>query len=65
MSLCEALHGMAIMTEVGAPWPAMGSSPKRGKRGKEEGEGAQLGCSWGAMGRAAMEELVGCSSARP
>jgi hypothetical protein len=56
---------MAVMTEVGAPWPAMGSSPKRGKRGKEEGEGAQLGCSWGTMGRAAMEELVGCSSAHP
>jgi hypothetical protein len=30
----------------------------------EEGEGARLGCSWGTMGRAAMEELGGCSSAR-
>jgi hypothetical protein len=30
----------------------------------EEGEGAWLGCSWGAMGRAAMEEIGGCSSAR-
>jgi hypothetical protein len=35
--------------ELELPWAAMGSSPERGKRGKEEeGEGAQLG---GQLGR--------------
>jgi hypothetical protein len=35
----------------------MGSSPERKGRGKEEGErGRGLGCSWGTMGGAAMEE---------
>jgi hypothetical protein len=40
------------MAGVGAPLPAMGSSPERGKRGKEEGErGAQLGgMAWGGEG---------------
>jgi hypothetical protein len=38
MRLCEALHGRAAMAGVGAPWPAMGSSSERGKRGNDEGE---------------------------
>jgi hypothetical protein len=36
---------------------------ERGEGEGEEGEGVRLGCSWGAMGTAATEELGGCSSA--
>jgi hypothetical protein len=44
------------MGRVGAPWPTMGSSPERGKRGKEEGRGGAArgqhgGLLGGAMGR--------------
>jgi hypothetical protein len=54
----EEKHVCVRLSMGGQPWselefhgPAMGSSPERGKRGKEEGEGGgQLGCSWGAMG---------------
>jgi hypothetical protein len=28
------------MAGVRAPWPVMGSSPERGKRGKDEGRGS-------------------------
>jgi hypothetical protein len=49
MSLCEALHGRADIGRVGAPWSAMGKLAGEGGEGDgEEGEGAQLGCSWGA-----------------
>jgi hypothetical protein len=38
----------AIMAGVGSPWPAMESSPERGKRGKgKRGEEAG-GTTWGA-----------------
>jgi hypothetical protein len=51
MSLCEALHGRRPWPELELHGPAMGSSPEREKRGKEEGErerGAQLGgVAWG------------------
>jgi hypothetical protein len=51
MSLCEAVHGTAAMARVGAPWPAMRSSPERGKRRKEEGErGCRCGAPWGGGG---------------
>jgi hypothetical protein len=44
MALVRALHGRAAMDRVGAPWPVLGSSPRREEReeGKEEG-----GRSWG------------------
>jgi hypothetical protein len=42
-TLGRALHGRAAMARVGAPWSAMGSSPERGKRGKEEGRKEQAG----------------------
>jgi hypothetical protein len=43
------------MAGVGDPWPAMGSSPERARRGKgkREGGGAQV---WGAMGRGRLQE---------
>jgi hypothetical protein len=37
------------MAGVGAPWPAMGSSPERGKRGKGKRERGG-GCGYGAAG---------------
>jgi hypothetical protein len=37
MSLCEALHGR--WPELELPWEPMGSSLKRGERGKQEGRG--------------------------
>jgi hypothetical protein len=37
MSLCETLHGRRKWPELEHHGPAMGSSPERGKRGKEEG----------------------------
>jgi hypothetical protein len=39
MSFCETLHGRQPWLELELPWEPMGSSPERGKRGKEEGEG--------------------------
>jgi hypothetical protein len=41
--------GMVAMAGVGAPWPAMRSSPKRGKRGRRRREG---GAARGGMGAA-------------
>jgi hypothetical protein len=42
MSLVEAFHG-AAMAVVRAPWPAMGSSPERGRSGNGgEGQRARL-----------------------
>jgi hypothetical protein len=41
------------MAGVRAPWPAMGSSPERGKRGNEERErerGRRCGAPWGGRG---------------
>jgi hypothetical protein len=60
--LCEALYGRAGMAEVGAPWPAMGSSPEEKRERGEEATGAASGAGapWGG---APMEELGGCSSA--
>jgi hypothetical protein len=55
----------AAMAGVGAPWEPMGSSPERGKRGKEEGErGAQLGVAMGrvrAVGGGTMGARPCCS----
>jgi hypothetical protein len=50
------------MARVGAPWPARGSSPERGKRGKEEGNsgGATRG-RHGAPRRHQVEGLQRCS----
>jgi hypothetical protein len=41
MALVKAFHGTAAMAGVGAPWPAMGSSPERkgGGRGRGGGRG--------------------------
>jgi hypothetical protein len=58
------------MAGVGAPWPAMGSSPERGKRGKEEGSrgallgvwlGEREGCRRGAGLAALLLLLLPCS----
>jgi hypothetical protein len=39
------------MAEVGAPWPAMGSSVERGRRGKgKEERGRRCGAPWGGGG---------------
>jgi hypothetical protein len=51
MTMGRALHGRAAMAGVGAPWPAMGSSSERGKRGKEEGSrGRRCVAPWGGKG---------------
>jgi hypothetical protein len=50
------------MAGVGAPWEAMGSSPKRGKRGEGERErGARLGVAWRATRGRHGEVLWSCS----
>jgi hypothetical protein len=51
MSLCEALHARVAMAGVEAPWPVMGSSPEKGRRGKgKRRRGAYLGAAWGGGG---------------
>jgi hypothetical protein len=51
-SLCEALHGRAAIAGVGAPWPAMGSSPEgKGKWERRRRErGHSQGAAWGLLG---------------
>jgi hypothetical protein len=46
------------MAGVGPPWELMGSSPERGRRGKEErGRGCSLGATRGAARAAPWEGL--------
>jgi hypothetical protein len=64
MSLCKALYGMVAMAGVGAPWPAMGSSPEREGRGEEAGArcwGARKACGGGGPGMGAPVVLLCCS----
>jgi hypothetical protein len=46
------------MTGLEAPWELIGSSPERGRKGKEErGRGHGLGATWGASRGAPWEGL--------
>jgi hypothetical protein len=61
MTLVRALHGMAAMAGVGAPWSVMGVLIEQGREGEWEGErGARLGVpgDGGEIGALGEEELV-------